>query len=401
MTSASDLLRLSTRMFKTRPLRTSLTILGVGVGIAAIVFLVSLGYGMQKLLLEQITTSESLLSIDVHPAESGLLKLTPRQLDDISKMAHVKEVSPVANASSQVSYGQFTGDALANVIQPSYLRLSGLEALAGRLFIDSDRGGIVVSSTMLKLFNLKVADAVGKTVTTNTYIASPSPDGEDAPPVITEVQHDFTIVGVVENEVSSFYFVDARDLPELSVAEYAQAKVRVESMDYIDEVKNAVQDMGFGVFALSDTIAEANKIFRAVQVILALFGVVALLVAAIGMFNTVTITLLERTQEIGIMKAIGAANKDIFIMFITESALMGFLGGLSGVLLGILGGELFNGLLNLLASRLGGKSLSLFVYPLWFIGGVILFSTVVGFLTGVLPARRAAKINTLLALRYK
>lgn len=394
-----DLVRLSTRMFKTRPLRTSLTILGVGVGIAAIVFLVSLGYGLQTLLLERITTSESLLSIDVNPSESGLVPLTPKQLETIAAFPHVKEISTVANVPAQISVNEFTGDALANIIRPSYFRLSGLEPMAGRFFNDDDRGKVVVSSTTLKLFNLKPEEALGKSLSIVMYFSKQGPDDEIAE--VFERRAEFVVSGIIQSDVSSFIYLDQRDIVDVEFPEYAQAKVRVQSEEYLESIRDQVKDMGYSVFALVDTIKEANKIFRAMQVTLALFGIVALIVAAIGMFNTVTITLLERTQEIGIMKAIGAANGDIFIMFLSESALMGFLGGLSGVILGYVGGDLVNIMLNLLAQRLGGEPLSLFYRPFWFIGGVVAFSGFVGFLTGILPARRAAKINTLAALRYK
>ena len=411
MMRTTDLLRLSTRMFKTRPLRTSLTILGVGVGIGAILFLVSLGYGMQTLLLEKITTSESLLSLDVNPPESGIIHLGKKQIAAFAALDHVKEVSPVANIPAQISLNEFTGDALANVIKPSYFRLSGAEPMVGRFFLEPDRlggsgekGKMVITSTVAKLFNIKPGSAVGQKLSVTLFF-SPIEEAADGTTStsgsVVEKRAEFEVIGVIENNISSLIYIDVGDVPDLPIAEYAQAKVRVESMEFLDPVREQVKEMGFSVFALSDTIAEANKIFKAIQVILALFGIVALLVAAIGMFNTVTIALLERTQEIGIMKAIGAGASDILIMFLTESALMGFLGGVSGVILGYTGGEIFNFILNILASRLGGKSMNLFVRPLWFIMSIIIFSTVVGFLTGVLPARRAAKLKTLEALRYK
>jgi putative ABC transport system permease protein len=132
-----------------------------------------------------------------------------------------------------------------------------------------------------------------------------------------------------------------------------------------------------------------------------LFGTIALFVSAIGMFNTMTITLLERTEEIGIMKSIGASDSSISVMFFMESAIMGFLGGISGVVIGWLGGKLFNILINLVATRFGGQQVNLFTTPLWLVFGVIGSSAVVGFLTGFVPARRASKIDPLDALRYK
>ncbi len=96
---------------------------------------------------------------------------------------------------------------------------------------------------------------------------------------------------------------------------------------------------------------------------LAFFGVIALIVSAIGMFNTMTVALLERTEEIGIMKSIGASDVDIMMMFISESTIMGFFGGLTGIGLGIITGKIFNLGVNFLANHFGGQSISLFFIP--------------------------------------
>jgi putative ABC transport system permease protein len=119
------------------------------------------------------------------------------------------------------------------------------------------------------------------------------------------------------------------------------------------------------------------------------------------MFNTMTITLLERTEEIGIMKAIGASKSDISLMFVMESTLMGFLGAVGGVGIGYVGGFVINVLINAIATRFGGEAVSLFYSPLWFVMTVIGFGAFVGFLTGVFPARSASRIDALDALRYK
>ena len=131
------------------------------------------------------------------------------------------------------------------------------------------------------------------------------------------------------------------------------------------------------------------------------FGMIALIVSAIGMFNTMTITLLERTEEIGIMKAIGASKSDISLMFVMESTLMGLLGAVGGVVIGYVGGSVINFLVNTIALRFGGEAVSLFYSPMWFVMTVIGFGAFVGFLTGVFPARSASHIDALDALRYK
>jgi putative ABC transport system permease protein len=153
--------------------------------------------------------------------------------------------------------------------------------------------------------------------------------------------------------------------------------------------------------ALSDTVDQANKIFSVIQIVLALFGIVALTVSAIGMFNTMTISLLERTNEIGIMKSIGASNRDIRFLFLTESILIGSFGGIGGVIIGFMGTTTINLGFNFLANRLGGQSVNVFYTPIWFILFVLLFSTLIGLFTGIYPAERASKLNPLVALRYK
>jgi putative ABC transport system permease protein len=167
------------------------------------------------------------------------------------------------------------------------------------------------------------------------------------------------------------------------------------------EARKILVEMGFSVSALSDTVEQANKIFRAIQIILGFFGVIALIVATIGLINTMTISLLERTNEIGIMQALGASPQDVKKIFLAESLVIGFLGGVGGIFLGIFGAEVFNWGLNILAKSLGGQAVELFYYPLWFLLFIIFLSLFVGLIGGLWPAQRAAKLNPLEALRYK
>jgi len=190
-------------------------------------------------------------------------------------------------------------------------------------------------------------------------------------------------------------------LENITYSTYVGAKVKVSNSEAMTSVREQIINMGFLVSVLQDTIDQVKKIFSIVQVVLGLFGLIALTVSAIGMFNTMTVMLLERTNEIGIMRSIGVTRKDVRKLFIFEAMIMGFLGGLGGVLLGYLGGFLANIGINVLAHYFGGQALDLFSSPTWFIVLIILFSTIIGLLTGIFPAQRAAKINPLDALRYK
>jgi putative ABC transport system permease protein len=187
----------------------------------------------------------------------------------------------------------------------------------------------------------------------------------------------------------------------LGINEYNQLKVKVDSADNMEAIRNSIIDEGFLVSSLSDTIDQANKIFNVIKIILALFGLVALIVSAIGMFNTMTIALLERINEVGIMRALGISKKDIRKIFLFESVIMGFLGGIGGIFIGYVGGEIANFGVNIMANSFGGNSLDIFYNPPWFIAFILVFSIVIGFITGVYPSITASRLNPLTALRYK
>ena len=381
-------------------MRTGLTIIGIGIGIGAIVFLVSLGYGLQKALIDQITSSDALLSLDVVQGEKTVLVLNSDVLSKIKEFPEVREVAPMVSLRGQILFEGTTADSIVNITSNTFLQFSGLKVEAGTMMNDQVNE-VLISKAVARVFNIENAkDIIGKEVSVSFLAIKTSESGQEDLDLI-EQPSAFKIVGVVDDESSSFIFFPISKVEGLTIDSYSQMKVRVNSTDDLDIVRNKILDMGFAVAALSDVVDQANKIFGILQIILAVFGVVALVVSAIGMFNTMTIALMERTQEVGIMKSLGAARWDIMYMFVTEAMVMGFLGGVVGLLIGILGGETFNLLLNLLASRFGGKTVDIFYTPLWFSTTIVVFSTVVGFITGLWPARRAARLNPLEAVRYK
>jgi ABC-type antimicrobial peptide transport system permease subunit len=194
-------------------------------------------------------------------------------------------------------------------------------------------------------------------------------------------------------------------LPELrnyvGIEEYERIQVRVDTNENLPLIENELIEEGYRVTALSKTVEQASKIFQGIQAVLATFGGIALIVSAIGMFNTMTVTLLERTKEIGIMRTIGASPNDVKYLFVSESVVVGFLGGVTGILMGVALGGAVNLFLNILASQFGGQAVKLFSFPLDFLTFIALFSAAVGYLTGIFPARRASTLNPLDAIRYE
>ena len=396
----TDSISLSTRMFKTRPLRTFLTILGVSVGIGTVLFLVSLGYGLQNAILSRITTADSLLSLDVAPGATGLITLTDKDIETIAKIPEVKEVSPVVRFSGQLMVDNIIGDGFIQAVDPSYFRLSGTSVKYGKVIEHDDQGEVVISSAGAKLFNLEPEQAIGKEAFLTLFVSKMGADGFEEVE-ISKREEKYKIVGVTDDDTLNYVFIPRKMISDLGVANYDQLKVRISSSEYMVGVRDDIINNGFLVSSLSDTIDQANKIFGVVQLVLALFGLVALIVSAIGMFNTMTIALLERINEIGIMRAIGVSRRDIKILFLMESVIMGFMGGVGGVLVGYVTSEIANIGVNILAKTFGGQAIDLFYNPPWFIAVIIIFSTLIGFMTGVYPSNKAGKLNPLTALRYK
>ncbi|MEA1925881.1 MAG: FtsX-like permease family protein [Patescibacteria group bacterium] len=398
-----DLFKLSTRMFKARTSRTLLTVLGMGIGISAILFLVSLGYGLQNVILEKITTSDALLSLDATPSKEQELKIDNDFISKIEAINNVAEVSPVSQISSQVHFNNLISNVTTEVVKPSFFSLSGLEIDHGTVFDNSTENGIVVSSAFAKIFKEDPERIIHKQVKLS-FIFPKETDNENLGGNETEVvpvDSPFTVVGMIEREEPIVY-VNMEDVEKYAVIPYfTRLKVKARKTDYVEQLRVELDSRGLSVSSLSDTVDQANKVFHVLQIILAFFGIIALAVSAIGMFNTMTVTLLERTEEIGIMKSIGVSEKDILLMFVFESSVMGFLGGLSGIIIGIIGSKFVNFGFNLLAQRFGGEAVQLFYSPLWFIALIIVIGAVVGFITGLIPARRASSINPLDALRYK
>lgn len=397
-----DVLSLSTRMFRTNPMRTFLTVLGLSVGIGAVLFLVSLGYGLQNLILGNITSADSLLSLDVTPGAGNAVTISEKNIENIAKIPNVDFVSPIVTFNSQVTVNGVTGTTIANVVDSNFFKLSGQNVDYGKIPESNNDSGIIISSAGAALFGLKPEDVVGKDAQVSLFIPYKGEDNvENSNVKVSERPGPFKVIGVIKDDSSNYIYFPAASVKDLNLQTFDQLKIKISDAKYVDGVRNEIINQGFLVSSLSDIVEQTNKIFKVIQSVLAIFGLIALIVSSIGMINTMTITLLERINEIGIMRAIGISRKDIKLMFLAESMIMGFLGGIGGVVLGYVGGLLVNGGINLLARTFGGQALNLFYYPAWFIYFIVIFSTIIGLLTGVFPSIKASKLNPLSALRYK
>jgi putative ABC transport system permease protein len=194
-----------------------------------------------------------------------------------------------------------------------------------------------------------------------------------------------------------------RKVPERERQGFYHAAVIVDHIDHVAEVNEAIRGLNLNSFALTDILERIRMNIRVISYVMAVLAGVALFVAALGIANTMVMTVLERTHEIGIMKAVGARDGDIQRIFLLEGALIGLLGGLLGLLIGWSASFPIN---DYVAGRLEEESRSplqgsIFSFPWWLVVGVPLFASVITMIAAVYPARRAAKIDPIRALRHE
>jgi putative ABC transport system permease protein len=169
----------------------------------------------------------------------------------------------------------------------------------------------------------------------------------------------------------------------------------------LPKIRKQIEAMGFTTRSVADTVAQINSLFGTARLILALLGMVALAVAALGMFNTLTVSLLERTREVGLMKAMGMKSSEVQELFLTESMIMGFVGGIAGIIIGFAAGKLVGLILSVFSLIRGVGFVDISYLPFPFLITIIFLSLLVGIATGIYPAHRATKISALNALRYE
>ncbi|MBN2202535.1 ABC transporter permease [bacterium] len=181
---------------------------------------------------------------------------------------------------------------------------------------------------------------------------------------------------------------------------YGTVYVRVKRMEDLAPLKKSLEDMGFGVVSIADQLEDFKKGFLVFDAVLGAVGTIALVVAALGIINTMVMSILERRREIGIMKAVGAGEGDIKGIFFVEAGVIGFAGGVFGLLLGWAVTRVANGIANIYIAREGGAHAELFYISPWLILGALVFSVGVSLAAGLYPAMRAASVNPVEALRH-
>jgi ABC-type antimicrobial peptide transport system permease subunit len=493
-----DILQLALRNLRQAKLRAFLTTMGVIVGVAVIVTMVSFGLGLQRNMLSRFKALDLFNEIQVFGRSLSALVSTRAQsraarnenegrdrrsrlkpdvqptriLDDdaVAEISTIPGVSYVEPSLMTATYVRVNGHSQIESIGGASIPNASSrfeKFIAGHMISSANADEAVVKGTFARDFGFeKPEDAIGKTI---EFLAAAnessrqSPGGsstdkeaeEDLPnffglPLEDDrsreggcgglVAKTFRIVGVLSPEIKEGagqgglrgLFPDARIYIPLAAAHewsiehrgpmsqvalalaresgslgtsesegYDSAVVRVNNPVALTGVRKRLTELGFGSFSIVDQLEQFRTVFLILDSVLGLLGGISLLVASFGIANTMIMSILERTREIGIMKAIGAEDREIKLIFFVEAAVLGLCGGV----IGVLGAWAIDGIANRLAYRFilkpqGASFVDFFSLPPWLTAGAILFALIVSILAALYPAARAARIDPVKALRH-
>ncbi len=382
------------RNLTSKRLRSLLTIFGVVIGIGAIFFLMSFGLGLQHLVTTQVIGDQSIKSLDITSPNSKLIKLNDEAVNKIRTYPHVEKVGVQYSFPGSLKNQGAEIDSVVYGVDLNYQEISNLTLIAGRLLQNEDFKALVINTSAMEAIGIKDKDAaLGQEIALTVPLQSVTTDKK-------EVSDNFKIVGVIDSGSGSEVFLPSAVFNVAGVEIYENARVIADNSSNVGSIRVQVQSSGFETTSPVDTLEQINQIFKFFTFILIGFGSVGMIVSILGMFNTMTISLLERTKEIGLMMALGARNSDMRKLFVFEAVIISFMGALIGIGLAICQGMIVNFFMNQFAKRRGvQESFMLFSFPLWAILLLTGFTVVVGLLVVFFPARRAQKIDPIDALR--
>jgi putative ABC transport system permease protein len=375
-----------------KKLRAFLTIFGVVIGIGAIYFLLSFGIGLQHLVTSQVVGNQSVKSVDITSTNSKIVKLDQKSFQKIKNLPHVVRIGASYSYAASVKYKGGETDSVSYGVDTNYQTLSDLHVISGRALQSNDNRSLVINKAALQTFGLPQGkQALGKKL--NVKIPLELAGG-------TSVDASFTVVGIVDAGSGVEVYLPDYVFQVAGVDTYTQFKLESDTSAHVANLRSQIESMGFQTTSPIDTISQINQIFKFFNLILAGFGAIGMIVAVLGMFNTLTISLLERTKEIGLMLALGGRNRDMKKLFIFEAVLLSLSGAVIGIVLASIGGEIINVVMNQFAAHRGvTQRFDLFATPLWLTGGTISFMLLVGLAVVYFPARHAERINPIEALR--
>lgn len=451
-----DLLQMSVTNLWRRRLRTVLTVLGVIIGTASIVVMLSLGFGLNKSTVEQIKASGGLTTINVYysgedstvnskalseegsskESSTDTLKLDDEAIKEIAEIEHVEVASPVLQISAIARQGIYEGSISITGMSIEALKRMNLPIEEGTFPEEGGQLKLIFGNQVIGDFynrkteegywdtgELPEVDLTGKPlfVIFDTEAYYNAQNGEGASPKKYIVDNNAVLKGEMDeyNDYSWTTYTDIEALKtqlkkafrgkaipgqpstksgkSLGKFEYSNAYVQVDDMNNVEQVQKTINEMGFEATSNAEYLKTMQKQYQSIQAVLGGIGAVSLFVAAIGIANTMMMSIYERTKEIGIIKVLGCGLGNIRTMFLAEAAFIGFIGGFFGLLLSYFISFLIN---HFLSGVYGyGEMQTLSYIPLWLPFIALVFAVLVGMIAGFFPALRAMRLSPLAAIR--
>ncbi len=451
-----DLAELAGRNLREALLRNSLTALGIAVGVASLVAMLSLGVGLQELASKRLARSGLFDTVYVYsrqslrgfgraaagtnprPEQSPPLDETARQ--QIARLPHVVEANPEIRFAAAIAYAGKTHFALVTGLPPSARNRDAFEGMQGSFFSGREAEEAILQTEFARELGGAPAALMGQELALRYAERVPlSPEkgsnvtrGSDDPATDTGLgfkvmprEKKLRIVGIIESQPAvtvagngpgrvfiplqlalDLQTVQGTELSEVirsgaATPRYLGLTVRVVSPQRVPTVEDAIKQMGFLTFSLLDTTRNLRRFFALLDLFLGIFGSLALAVASLGIVNTLIMAILERRREIGILKALGAADRDIRQLFFAEAGAMGLVGGALGVAMGWAIGRVINFGTTLYLRRQQITAENIWSVPWWLVAGAVAFAVLVSLAAGIYPAARAARLDPVQALRYE
>lgn len=379
-----------------KKLRSFLTLAGMVIGVSAIYFLISLGLGLRTIVTKDVLGNQSVQVVDVLSPNSKVLKLDSKVRERIKNLPHVQTTSVSFSFPGALRMNNSEIDGIVYGIEPSYQSLTSLSLIKGSLLKNTDSKAIVVSRAALRSMGINDdQSAIGQTIEIDVPLKNTGAGNKS-------YKNVYKITGIVDSSAGNEVFVLKEPFELAGVTFYSEMKVAADTKGYVPSVRSKIESLGFQTSSPLDTIDQINQIFKYFNLLLVGLGAIGMLIAILGMFNTLTISLLERTKEIGLMVALGARHKDMRRLFICEAIILSLIGGFIGILVASAIGRSVNMLINVLANRRGVvESFELFSSPFWLSVGTIGFMLLLGLIIVYFPAKRAERISPIDALRHE
>lgn len=378
-----------------KKLRSSLTIGGVVIGIGAIVFLVSLGLGLQKVVTEQVVDSKSVRTVDITSPKPKTVRLDDDALRKFKAINHVDTLATNYSAAGKVVFQSANLDSVVNGPDATYTELNNFKRLAGETSKITEVDQIVINEALVNTFGVKDPEKmIGQQMTIKIPKLETSEGTE-------EVEQTAKVVAVVRTGSGAEVFLSPQVFQRAQARSYSQVKLLTDVQENVPAVRRSIESQGFTTTSPVDTLEQINQVFSILTILLAGFGAIGMVIAVLGMINTLTISLLERTKEIGLLISLGARKKDVRRLFVIEALLLSLIGGVVGILgAWLLGKGINTAIANLARSRGVEDAFSFFFIPFWLILAIFAFTATIGFLVAFFPARRASRISPIDALRH-